>query len=202
MRNPDFLEFLHALRVSAELVLEYIKVLVWPAVVVIAIVMFRTRISELLDRLKEASFLGNKMTFGDKEMKAAEDESVKLLKETGQEALTVPAMSPADMVSWTDVNDSELGKMVAAWIQLEHIANRKADELGIGLRKGNVGRVVATFADMRLVASGWVTQAERLQQIRNRLFHGDMSLTAAGAESFISTVHNLTAVINAVSAPR
>lgn len=202
MRNPDFLEFLHALRVTAELVLEYLRVLVWPAVVVFAIIMFRSRIAELLDRLREASILGNKMTFGDKEAKAVEEQSTKLLKETGQEALSVPAMSPAEMVSWTEANDSELGKMVAAWIQLEHITNKKADELRIGFRKGNVGRVVETFADMHLVAGGWVGQAERLQKICNRLFHGDMSLTAAGAESFISAVRDLTAVINAVSAPK
>jgi hypothetical protein len=59
----------------ARLVLEYVKALAWPVVVVIAVTAFRRQIAAKIGDLKEASSLGSKVSFFDRKARALDEEA-------------------------------------------------------------------------------------------------------------------------------
>jgi hypothetical protein len=76
-----------------EMVLDYLRALVWPAVIVFAVILFREQLARLLERISQITAAGGSVKFGERASEIA-DEAASLERETG--AAPAPAQPPRE----------------------------------------------------------------------------------------------------------
>jgi hypothetical protein len=203
------------------LVLDYLQVLIWPAVVVFGMILFKRQISSLLGRLTKASALGVSIETAQEIDQAAEVAAeaaveanpVEHAPHAGNENVAPPKAEAARpegtaefyrsisryLDSWrTDLASPDFtGEVLHHWRGVESAAQDLAGSLGMR-RTTSVGRIVAEAAKRGLATPSTVDLANRLSSIRHRLVHQGPSaveLTVAGAESLMSSMDTLAELL-------
>jgi hypothetical protein len=178
----------------AELVLEYLKVLAWPAVVLGAVVLFRRSLIRLLGRIREASAFGATVRLEEEAEQVAE--ASRQIPETQDSSQNVPQVD-ADP-AWAASDDHALGsgRMLLAWSRLENMAGYAASLIGADQHL-SVSRVLQRLSSRGLLSAEAVGVARGLQAIRNQLVHAtnDIFLTTATVNDFVTASRELAAAL-------
>lgn len=180
----------------ALLVLEYLKVLVWPAVVVVGILVFRRSLRALISRIRKGSGWGVAIELeGDADQLAAESVRLPELKGKAQSQIDEPAQGSD--------HESRLGRVLTAWSAVEREASALASRLGL-IPRTNLGVLSRELLANDLISGDTAKVMSGLQQLRNRIVHtaDNMHLTDATVEDFVLTSRNLTGVLSDLQSPK
>lgn len=175
----------------AELVLKYFAVVIWPAVVLVAIVVFRMQLASLFSRITEATVPGATLKFAQEAKEAA----------TLSEAIPDPPEPGPEGAPKEQRFQPVLDQVLMAWIEVEVSANSAIGRVSQGRFRGNS----QIFDELR--RSGFISPdtwrvARQLRDLRNRLVHtGDVNLTAAAADDFVTASHKLVKILNSIGDP-
>ncbi|PRY42056.1 hypothetical protein LY71_1183 [Geodermatophilus tzadiensis] len=208
----------------AELVLDYVKVLVWPGVVVLALCLFRLRLQELLARLTSFEGPGG--------VKAAFTEGLAQVQErlqqteTGQtpQDRTGAAPSPGaenEISEWLaevdDMRRSTLAylekvrtrsvkagatapALALAWDRLEDFFRQLATALvrrGMPLADTPIDTVVRSFGGDDLKAS-----VQDLRRLKDQTLYRFEFITEVQADDFVRTVENVVRLTSSLATSR
>ncbi|GAA3212980.1 hypothetical protein [Microbacterium terregens] len=180
----------------ALLVLEYLKVLVWPAVVMVGILIFRRSLRALISRIRKGSGWGVAIELeGDADQLAAESVQLPELKgKTHSQTEDPPQGSD---------RESRLGRVLTAWSAVEREAAALASRLGL-IPRTNLGVLSRELLAKDLVSGETAKVMNGLQQLRNRIVHtaDTVDLTDATVEDFVLTSRNLSGVLSALQPPK
>ena len=178
----------------AELVLKYLGVVIWPAVVLVAIIVFRHPLAQLVGRVTEASALGATIKFAQAAKEAA----------TLSEAIPdppEPTPNPSEPLPDQRPYQSVIGQMFTEWVFVEISANRAIGRVS----QGSFHTQEAIFNE--LLRGAFISQetwdvARRLRKLRNEIAHGKVGfVTADAADDFIQASRKLVKVLDGIGRP-
>ncbi len=177
--------------------LEYVRVLAWPAVVLVAAVMFRSPVSDLLDRVVEASGFGGKLKMIEASMRRA-------VAESKVEASAVPdtvedAESASEIESASASVDSNIGKILVTSVFLEKEARDAVVRSGANHVPGSFRAAVQFLHTQGLIGVESFDAAMKLADTRARVAHnvwGDLNDKIA--DDFVHAATNLRKVFAAI----
>ncbi|MFJ4996538.1 hypothetical protein ACIP5T_00150 [Microbacterium sp. NPDC088619] len=183
----------------ATLLLDYLKVIVWPAVVVWGLWMFRRQLRDFIDRVRSGKMgwfeFETEMRHLSEKSEVLPDLAAAQASEEqrGEVPSTPEAPEPATL----------LGRMLLAWSDLE-VAAREA-----GIRRQKSAQfsrnLVVLFGALEhdgLISREAVSIARSLQRVRNSIVHRatETVLTPQFVDDFTETTRNLTTILHAVPA--
>lgn len=181
----------------AELVLDYLKVLIWPAVVLTALLMFRNQLRSLFARIVEASGFGATLKLEQNAARAAEaSEAIPELASAPE----LPQPGENEQIPPTD----HVGRLLVTWNRLESVARNTAERLDLPPNAGrNLGVLSYQLRKRGLISDEVVGVARELQGIRNRVVHelDDLRLSPSFVNDFTEAANNLERVFRSVEAP-
>lgn len=181
--------------------LDVLKAIVWPAVVLIAVILFRKQLSDAMERLSEVSGPGVSAKFAKRVEEVAHkvDELVE-----ASPPLPPPDTSQGDLeplqrdldIEASVVTDPTM-RFLLEWIELERHLRDAAVSQGRPLTPAAYAR--------QLVRSGALPSEaldalQELQAIRNGVTHEGMQLDAASSERLVESVRSMGSLL--VSAAR
>ena len=174
----------HTLRMS---VLAFITHLIWPAVVVMAILIFREPLAHLLSRVRSYEGLGQKVSFGDgiaqaeTSVEAAAGAEIAAQQRTGfgNDVLAQEAESNPSFV------------VLQSW---EQLSAALADLVGAALPGQSISptRRIAELQKQEKVTEGFAKAAIELRDLRNRVAHGRHNPSPGEAIAYASAAHELS----------
>lgn len=190
----------------AELVLDYVRTLAWPGVTVVALVLFRGPLGDLIDRITEFSAFGAAAKFEDRANRAARagsslpdlaganDVSDATPRRRRKVSVTAPPAEITLVAPQGSVLTDNLGRVVGQWLEVERVARTIGETLDLPFgQRTNVRTVTRTLQKQNKVSQELVSLAEDLQSIRNDLVHGNRAipLTPIATESLVAAMRNL-----------
>jgi len=181
----------------AALVLEYLKVVMWPSVVVALALVYRRHLITVLERVRKASGFGASLELADRSLRLAEQSE------------EIPELAQAEAIADDDEGIANLegegaetlmGRMVIAWSRLERAMHDTAVslELGTGGTR-NLGVISSQLRAQGLIGMETERIAKSLQRLRNEIIHhaDEVVLTPPVVEGFVETASNIERVIRA-----
>ncbi|WP_353807872.1 hypothetical protein [Agromyces sp. SYSU T00194] len=178
----------------AELVLAYIKVLVWPLVVVLALLLFRRQFARMFGRVIEARGFGAMLKLTEDVAEAAE------VSESLPELAEAPEL-PSEPAGSGPLPEDQAGRMLFAWNRLESAAVLTARRLGLSpMASLNLGVLARELQDRDLVGAKTANLMRDLQGVRNKLVHAsvDLHVGEGFADDFVDALGNLERVLRAI----
>lgn len=170
-------------------VLSYIRVLVWPSLVIGVVFFFRGQIGQLILRLKSLPTPWGQAEFGAETAQIAdqaasiEDRVVPKLGAGARVAARAAPVVPADpTVAFLD-----------AYNGLEAVARDVAGQLQMA--RWQPVAVVRELAMQQKIPEDTLSLAERLREIRNAVVHGALRLQGPDAANLIEAVHSLADIV-------
>lgn len=172
----------------------------WPVVVIVAIVLFRKSLSELILRVRSYKGMGQELEFG--ERLAVAEESAKLALESvpesveskEQESLEELETGPRLLIREAESNPSYA--VIRAWEELESVL---ANLAGVVLprriaRRGGTARLLADLetSDTFLTKQYYDAVREH-RDLRNRVAHGQNKPSPGEAIAYVQSIDELTA---------
>jgi hypothetical protein len=179
---------------SLEFVSTLIGDLIWPFVVLAAIVVFRRPLAELIGRVKSYEGLGQKVTFGE-ELADAEfsvNEAVESIKPDTEEPEKRAAAEPSPLVREAEANPSFV--VIQAWEQL----SAELEELVAAAFPDRVprGTLAGWLPDLQrrdMVNTDFVKAVRELRELRNKVAHGRHNPTAGEAVAYAEAAQVMAA---------
>lgn len=182
----------------ARLVLDYLRVLAWPSVLIVAVFFFRVQLGSLVERVTEASAFGG---------------TVKLESQARQVQEAVASFSSPRSLDGKTANGenkignrqddgmSSVGNIVRAWAEVEIVAKRLYEQMGNQPRRGVfVLRVVEELVSRELISADAVSVVRELFEIRNKLIHDpNVVLTANAADALLMAIRNFRITLENIS---
>ena len=204
----------------AALVLEYIKVLVWPGIVVAAILLFKPQLDEFIgniaaavERVKKVSGAGGSVELaervaqvGHQVVAAVEAETGETTEttETTEKAETIEKAEPTDHTPTDDsdfrLDDLNTGKIMRIWADIEK-ATQSLFERQYPSPSGRASfRVqLSNLAARGLISSDLAEAIADAYAIRNQVAHGTSNLSVDTFKDYIGTIDTLRKVMKFVS---
>jgi len=180
------------LKESLDLALEYLRVLAWPVVVIVAVVMFRSSIRALFTRMTKASGFGASAEF------AAE---VRSLAEESKQIREGEGVGEVGGTSATQDREpaTNLGRMLIAWAKLEAAAEEVAERAKLRSQGGPISQIAIELREDGLIGAQTFHILMSLRALRNDVVHraDQAQVLDVAAEDFISTVENLESAFRA-----
>jgi hypothetical protein len=192
----DWLQF--ASTVSGQLVS-------WPAVVIVAILVFRRQLSELIPKLRRFEGWGGSATFSE-ELAAAEDKASEVAAESAErssnatlgqapERTPEPPMTGATLAQ--ESSDNPAFVVLQAWKDLEADLTHTSRTVGVSQAwRQNAGRAARELHKRALVASDFASAVAELQRLRNRVAHDGYTPSPGQAISYLSAISSLKAALD------
>jgi hypothetical protein len=179
---------------NLEFVSTLIGTLVWPLVVVSAVVLFRKPLAELIGRVRSYEGLGQKLTFGE-ELAGAEvsvNEAVESIKIDTKETDSQIAAEPSPLVREAEANPSFV--VIQAWEQLsaaleDLVGTAEPDRVPRGTPVG----WLPDLQRRQLVSPDFVRAVRELRDLRNKVAHGQHNPTPGEAVAYAESAQVLTA---------
>lgn len=175
----------------AALVLEYVKALAWPLVVLGLALIFRSELRDLVDRIRIFKGLGFEAQLAEKLSRVAAT-AEKIEKESGvrvkrRKAVKEPGASP-------------LERILSAWSDLEVLSYEVSRNRGENRPVTNVAQLFRALHRDGLVSEDLVGVARGLQGIRNDIVHrpGGVNLIGEFVDEFIDTTLVLCEALEAL----
>lgn len=182
----------------ATLLLEYLKVMVWPAVVVWALWMYRHQLRDFIDRVRSGKvgwfeFATNNVQHLSEESEVLPDLiAAQSTEEHRGELVAAPeAPEPATL----------LGRLLLAWGDLEAAAGDAVARREISPTFArNLAVLFAKLERDRLIGPDTAAVARSLQKIRNDVVHRatETTLSPEFVDGFAETARNLATILRAV----
>ncbi|WP_159037155.1 hypothetical protein [Streptomyces specialis] len=202
--------------------LEYLRTLVWPAVVLTLGFTFRKQLASLFGRVEsvetplgtvafekqadavaqEAAEIGSEMA---SELAAAETvhpviedtEKPQIPSEKPQQ-ITRPLYSASDLSDLFELAETETtAAVMAAWREVERALK------AAGIKHGVARISPQTLSGMGLLSDELARSVEDLRHLRNRVVHeGDILLTKSGARSYITAAQRIVEALELSQDPR
>ncbi|MGA7870168.1 MAG: hypothetical protein WCA22_04640 [Candidatus Binatus sp.] len=170
---------------------ESIKALAWPGGVVVVAVLFRKPLSELIDRIRRASWKDLILDF-DRELKATEPLAVGLPKvaEPKGGLVQIASSNPVAAIigAWSDIEKALLE--LAERRELHGVGNVIAEARPIAIARMLSLSEHLSDNDYRLFA--------QLRQLRNVAVHGASQITQKEAEEYISLASRFIAKLKEI----
>ncbi|WP_158719309.1 hypothetical protein [Streptomyces sp. NBRC 110035] len=207
---------------SWQMALEYLRTLVWPAVVLTLGFTFRKQLASLFGRVEsvetplgtvafekqadavaqEAAEIGSEMA---SELAAAETahpaiedtEKPEIPSEEPQQ-ITRPQYSGSDLSDLFELAETETtAAVMAAWREVERALK------AAGTKHGVARISPQTLSNMGLLSDELARSVEDLRHLRNRVAHeGDILLTKSGARSYITAAQRIVEALELSQDPR
>ncbi|MBO3663719.1 hypothetical protein [Microbacterium stercoris] len=188
----DWVVFADGAREISAVLLEYVKVLAWPLLVLTGLIMFRSSLRDVLGRIRSASGWGGKVELDAAARKAAEDS-----EEIPELADAEP--SPSDG-GGRDHPEAVLGRFIIAFAKLEVVVRDTA----VALHVPEAGHSLRTLA-RKLRRLGFISAeteglAYEVQSMRNEIIHHADRITfeSGWVDNFIEATTNLERVLRSV----
>jgi hypothetical protein len=175
----------------AALVLEYVKALAWPLVVLGLALMFRAELRDLVDRIRTFKGMGFEAQIAEKLSRVAA-KAEKIEKASG--------LNTSKRVEERSIGESPLERLLGAWREVEVLAYEIGRARGAAHSVKNVGQLVRELHRDGLVTDDLVEIARGLQGIRNDIVHRQegISLLGGSVDSFIDLTHTLRDALEGV----
>lgn len=182
----------------ATLLLEYLKVMVWPSVVVWALWMYRRQLRDFIDRVRSGKvgwfeFATNNVQHLSEKSEALPDLiAAHVTEENRGEAPPDPEEPESATL---------LGRLLLAWGALEVAANDVAARREISPKFArNLAVLFGKLAHDRLIGLDTAAVARSLQNVRNDVVHRatETTLSSGFVDGFVDTARNLTTILRAV----
>jgi hypothetical protein len=189
----------------AKLVLEFVKVLIWPATVLVLALIFRVPIRAVISRLKKAALPGGVSIDFQEEIEQAKELSAKLeaqappsnrpkaaaipLTEANARMISLglrPTASGLDMQYYREIAERDPNLALAGLrIELEIMANNLADGFEIASQRTEpLSRLLNRLADEGAISQEQLQLTKKVLQICNQAVHGGR-VTRVEAEEVI-----------------
>ena len=175
-----------------------ISALVWPIVVIIAILMLRNPLHALIHnlgrRLHSVKFPGGEAEFSEElaEVKQAADEA-----QLPQEPVTLRI--EADVQRWARLTEiSPASAIVEAWRQVENTMREAARRSGIPDKQTRSAiALTGALGKNKVISPDIIAVISELRSIRNTAAHGiDVHITQSDVEEYISLVNRVVAQLH------
>lgn len=179
----------------AELVLEYVKALVWPLVTVGLVWMLRNQIQAAFTRMTRLETPAGSIEFTS-DAREVRNEAEELAPTTAPEdSATGDAADEAVsrfgvfQEAWETADTSPIGALISAWLTLEAICDQTLNEANALPRPERF--LTSILRVNALVDLGLSPQAasvfQNLRDLRNRAVHGGDVVTPAAAKDFVES---------------
>ena len=176
-----------------KLVLEFIKVLIWPALVIYSLIIFRKQLSDLIDRLRKADLPGGVTLDFQKELKEAQVLSQQIaqipepkdkknipsipLTEANERILSLglqPSPSGLDMTYYRDIAKFDPNIALAGLrIELEIMGRNVAKGFKVKIEEQDSGqRIFRKLYDAGAITSEQWQLSQKIIQLCNAAVHG------------------------------
>lgn len=193
MSNPPY-----ALGYAA-VVLDFLKALLWPAVVITVVLLFKAPLSDLVGRVREASGFGVSARLDPVVQQLADVTSALKEPDTGE-----PAVDTHETGRFaSEIYPIGIGRVVYSWTNLESRCQDfvRANGLPASLSR-EVPGVFAWIVDNGLAPAGTAEVARDLRNVRNKIVHRPSTpqLSEAGVDDFVRSVSRLSGVLDDASA--
>lgn len=165
---------------------------IWPVVVICALILFRRPLTDLIGRLKSYEGLGQRLTFGDRlaAAEASTDEAV------SQSAIT----SPSQLRQGAADTDIEIDSLVLssesnpsysilqAWEQLSIAITKYADAVFPGgFIRGSAINQLPRMLNSGFTTESFVRAVQDLKNLRDKVAHGEHKPTPGEAITYVDT---------------
>ncbi|HEY4178750.1 MAG TPA: hypothetical protein VGM90_18010 [Kofleriaceae bacterium] len=181
-------------------VVELVKALAWPVVVVFLGLTAKPLIKGIADRVKVIKAGGNEIQLDDvpkpKQLEAPKEE-VKLLAAPKEPQLELP---PAPVAEPDLVSYAPAGAVINAWSRVEDVLRREAIRLGLltpNEASMSVAPLVARFKAANLINVDTEIAVLQLRLLRNQVAHSQAKVSQAAAEQFVDTAEYAIKAIEA-----
>ena len=148
-----------------ELAAEYLKILVWPIVVLAAVILFRGRLDELVGRLTRARFPGGELWFKQQVEEARESAGI-----------TAPAAEgEGDVESEqirANVRENPAAGLAVLRMELERELRKIYDRQGVPAVRGGVVVMARNLLDLNLVSQDAASSIISITPLMNFAVHG------------------------------
>ena len=168
--------------------------LIWPAVVIVVLLVLRTELPALVKRLSRFSAGGIEAVFADQVAAtsdlaevAAPDAPAELPDAAGGTLVREPTL--ADLEEEAAVHP--VGAMVRAWNLVERVVDFRS-----GPVHGSFDKMIRFLREDGLLTEEMLAVARRLNTLRNMVIHGQVIPTPAEAKEFITAAWRLAAFID------
>jgi hypothetical protein len=178
----------------ADQILNFVKTLVWPAVVVTAVLTFRPQLARLISRVTEVSAAGASVKFSDEVDELADTADSVLREVRGNFA---PEETPPLPVSTLQVEKEPTAAFLDAYRELETAAREVA--VASGATSPLLIPVLKGLADKDLLPDEAVHLGEELRSIRNRVAHALQHLTPEDATGLVAAANSLANACRAIT---
>lgn len=172
---------------AAAQTLDYVKTLVWPGVVVIALMTFRPQLAKLISRVQEVSAAGASVKFSQQVAELADAADSVMREVQRSEKGAARTITPIPVPTGDQLDPTVA--FLEAYGELE-VAARDAAQAA-GATSTLLIPVVRALVEKQVVPEDTVRVAEELRAIRNRVAHGLQRLTADEAQSLITVARSL-----------
>ncbi|MBZ9637925.1 hypothetical protein K8369_00500 [Streptomyces sp. PSKA30] len=202
--------------------LEYLRTLIWPAVVLTLGFTFRKQLASLFGRVESVETPLGTVAF-EKQADAVAQEAAEIESEMagqlaaaettqpevedtetpetpggGPQQITQPQAASSDFSDLFELAETETtAAVMAAWREVERALK------GAGSKHG-IGRISSqALANMGLLSDDLARSVEDLRHLRNRVVHeGDILLTKSGARSYITAAQRIVEALELSQDPR
>lgn len=173
--------------------------LVWPVAAVVIVLVFRSDLKGLINRLREWEGLGQKFSFeqGLVVAEKAADLSIEGLPPERLDVRMTGDMSlPEGVLVLIDSNPSSA--VLKTWDSFEKAVDNALKKVppSTPSRPAPFPIKMRRLRESGVVTSDWLTAADALRQLRNEVAHGQHVPTRDEALSFVETVHVLNVRLN------
>lgn len=167
--------------------LDVLKVIAWPLVILVIVVVFRTEITSVLSRITKLSGLG----FSAELARSAREIAEQLEDVEGREDL-----NEGDLAEEFQIIDPSMA-VLRAWIGLEQVA---ADwSAALGRRRETPVQLARFLVQHELLSADTLEPIRRLQVLRNEIVHSGAQISQDAARSLIESIE-FTSRLMAVAA--
>jgi Sec-independent protein translocase protein TatA len=187
----------------AELVLEYIKVLVWPGIAIAAILMFRTQLGEFIANIASAVKRVKKVSAPGTSLELAE--FVSELSEQVEDAVQTSSTDGTDRTSADSGEDSlddlTVGKIMRIWGEIEK-STRYLSELqapGNAKLRFNFREQVRLLVSAGLFTPRLADSLTQAFQIRSQIAHGTWTLPLGTFDDYVRSIVRLNNELKFIS---
>lgn len=182
------------------LVVEALKALAWPIVVLVLGWRLHPNIKQLAERVK-------KLKIGDKEIELSEVPKPPALPPGDAK----PAIATAELKQLPEPSDpapaaepalveyAPGGAVVNAWAKLEEVMRRESERVGSGVVPATAGALINQLSILGVIPHELDPVVRELREIRNRVVHAGENPTVAAATQFVATVEEIIAVMEVMS---
>lgn len=202
----------------ARLVLDYLRVITWPLIVLVCVLLFRKQLAVLIGRIKKFSGFGIDVEMESRarrvgpaseampELAAAAKGSAHefsisaVIPLAGAANENAPAPQPIEGNRQGD-GVYQVGRVLSAWADVNSVAATLSEQLGQPPgRAVNVQGVVEKLKKQDRISDEAVDVVRELQQIRNQLIQDpNVVLTTDAADSLLNAIRNLVGALTHIS---